>query len=394
MKKTLSAVLIGAYGTNIGDNAILLGILRQMDETLKRRDYYGKFYVFTNYPNYLRNNLEQVNELRSDVIFLKITNLLRIILSLMKSDILIWGGGGMVVDDWRVFFSSVYLIPILLAHILRRHIVVYSIGASIPESSIGRFMTRNVLSLAHLITVRDINSKKALLAIGIKKSIKVYPDPSLVLKSIPIENKYTLLKGKSVKDGFIVALSLRYIFKYSKKKIDHRYLINEIVAFLEDIIKEYNATVLFIPFNKHPKKWFENDLIVGNLLKQKVSKKERFIIIRDVNNPEKVISLFKSADLLVGTRLHSVILGAVAGIPIIGISGDAKVSNFLSTVGLSEFSTYPDASRLHEKLLKLFKKIIEDKENIQKILMDRTSFLVQKAQELPEVVLAGMGKWM
>ncbi len=280
MTESLNITMIGAYGTNVGDNIILLGILKQMDKTLRENEHDGKFYVFTNYPSYLQRFLKkEINKLHSRVIFLRITDFPKLIFTLAKTDILIWGGGGLITDDWHPIFSSLYLIPIIFAYCFRKFIVVYSIGASVPKSKIGKFIVRRVLSLADIITVRDMNSKRALLSIGIKKQIQIFPDPGLLLRlfmEIPTDKHIENIKTAG---NSIVAVSLRYIFKYHQfNKINHRYLINELATFFNNIIKSYNATVVFVPFNKHPKRWFENDLIIAKRLKHRINNKARSLL--------------------------------------------------------------------------------------------------------------------
>ncbi|MBO8161812.1 MAG: polysaccharide pyruvyl transferase family protein [Thermosipho sp. (in: Bacteria)] len=390
-KKIIKITLIGAYGTNVGDNAILLGILRQMDRTLKESGYTPRFYIFTNYPDHLKNVLKnQIHELNSAIRFLKITNVPKMLITLANSDILICGGGGLIVDDWHLIFSSIYLIPIVWAYLFNKFITIYSIGASTPRSKIGRFLTSRILSIADIITVRDVNSRKALLGTGIRKPIYLYPDPALLLvpKKYKKIEKYLNYKRNTTR----IILSLRYIFKYySENIINHNCLLDNFRRIIGMLIKLYNATIFFIPFNKHPKKWFENDLIIGEQLKERVNDHSRFIIIDDIDNPEEIIGLITNADMLIGTRLHSLILASVANTPIIGISGDQKVSNFLDTLGLKKFSISPNDQQFQERIIGLINNILQDKKRarkFRKFLKNKRTMLSLRASKLPEKVIA------
>jgi polysaccharide pyruvyl transferase WcaK-like protein len=89
-------------------------------------------------------------------------------------------------------------------------------------------------------------------------------------------------------------------------------------------------------------------------------------VVDDDVDIRDVLVLICQADVLIGSRLHSLILGTVCGIPIIGIISDKKLYNFMKMLNLESLLVYPDEPMLHLKLFTLFEKIIKNKESIIK----------------------------
>ena len=64
--------------------------------------------------------------------------------------------------------------------------------------------------------------------------------------------------------------------------------------------------------------------------------KDRLINRTDNLHPQQLLETISECDLIIGTRLHSLILAIVGEKPIIGIEYQPKVRNFMERVGLQD----------------------------------------------------------
>jgi polysaccharide pyruvyl transferase WcaK-like protein len=58
-------------------------------------------------------------------------------------------------------------------------------------------------------------------------------------------------------------------------------------------------------------------------------------------SPEKLLAELDDCDLMVGYRLHALIPALSSGIPVIPIPLDGRISGFVETYGLTEYSVNP-----------------------------------------------------
>lgn len=389
--KNIKISFLGAYGTNTGDNAILIGMLQSIDKTLIQDGFKGNFYVFTNYPNYLQTYFKkQIKQLCSSVEFVHITNPLKMIHILKKTEILIVGGGGLIPTDWHLIYSNLYFIPILIAYLFRKFVVVYSIGVAIPHSLLGRYLIKLFISKADIITVRNKDSKRALQILGVEKDIGVYPDPAILLDTPSSKtcHSYDFLKEKKKDSNMIIGLSHRYIFKYGANNEElNLVLLKNLSLICDKLVERYNAYIVFIPFNKHPKKLFENDVLIAKELERLIQRKERLLTIENVDDLNQCLSIFNCMDIIIGMRLHSLILGIITKKPVLGIVSDPKIPKFLKTVNLDKYYIYPHEKNFVEKFLSMIEAVKSNRQDIQKKMDINLSRAREEAERLPYMIL-------
>ena len=191
----------------------------------------------------------------------------------------------------------------------------YSNGIGPINSSINRYITKQVLKRADIISVRDEGSKIFLETLGIKSKIYLTADPVLVLEPEPKVLGKEILKNEGVdieKTRAIVGISVRpWIHNY------HKTFAN----FMDFISRELNCDILFIPF--HGEGDLEESVKILGLMEEKA------YIIEGSYNPKEIMGIISSLDFLVGIRLHSLIFASAVGTPFCGISYDPKIDAFL-----------------------------------------------------------------
>ena len=306
----MRAVISGYYGFhNIGDEAVLYSML----QALRERDPGLQPVVLSADPQFTAQTygVESVNRWKPG----------EVAKALRKADILISGGGSLLQDVTGIKSLGYYLGVIWLARMLSKPVVFYAQGIGPVNSGPGRKMVSFTANGVKDITVRDEESRADLLAMGVKKEITVTADPVLGLDpdqvSLPPGRDILSEAGVNPEGGPLAGVSVR---PWQGKQWHGEF------AGACDGLVERGMQVVFLPM-QHP-----GDLQVSETVSG-LMRRESFIVRRACSVPE-MLSVTRALNLLVGMRLHSLIMAAVLGVPPVGIAYDPKIKRFLARVGL------------------------------------------------------------
>ena len=186
----------GSYGgMNLGDEAILDGMLTQLRATVP-----ADITVFSRNPadTLARHNVEHALPVRS-------LTRKEITPEVQKRDLLVLGGGGILYDG----DAQTYLREVFLAHELEIPVFLYAISAgplTVPASR--RAVAEALNAATSPITVRDRFGYRLLEDVGVTQPIHLTADPALVLE--PEEPPVDALVAEGVElDRHLVAFSVR-----------------------------------------------------------------------------------------------------------------------------------------------------------------------------------------
>jgi hypothetical protein len=93
--------------------------------------------------------------------------------------------------------------------------------------------------------------------------------------------------------------------------------------------------------------------------------------------------LFSGLDLVIGTAFHSVVFAVQAGIPVIAISYDSKVSRFMAGLGLDAFALSPEAV---QELPSTYRRLVEHHEAIRQHIQVSRERLVRESQGMFDAI--------
>jgi len=304
-------VLSGYYGfNNAGDEAVLYSIISSLRKLNKNVEI-----------NVLSNNPEQTAKLYG----VKAANRWKmgeIYRTLKNSDLLISGGGSLLQDVTSKNGILYYLGVIFCAKVLRRPVLVYSQGIGPVNYKRNRRLTAFVLNRVDGITVRDAGSKKDLLDMGVKKEIIVSADPVLGFSAedIKIEKGRELLErvDVNINDGKIMGISVR-----PWKTAEANFIA---LAEACDNLALQGWQIVFIPMH------FPEDIQASREVAKHM--KEKAFLLKENYTPSEALSIYKAADMVIGMRLHSLIMAAVVEKPLVAISYDPKVDRFMGLLGI------------------------------------------------------------
>lgn len=300
-------VIAGYYGFgNAGDELILKSVI----ENFRKKYPDSLCTVLSNSPQATKKNFsaDAVNRWCP----------VRIFLAVLRSDLLVLGGGGLIQDVTSSFSLLYYLVIVWIAILLGREIFIYAVGAGPIRSKINRILVAATLRRVNQISVRDHYSLNELKSCGVKKEIQLSCDPVLTLDLSRFFRKKSLGPPKVV---FIVRS-----LKSDKRMRDLMKSFSEVIRCLK---AEKKWDVFAVSF--HP----AEDGKIINELAQNFSHVQDLKIFewKDLN---EILSFISNADIVVTMRLHGAILSAMLGIPFVAVAYDPKVSHFVRELNLSE----------------------------------------------------------
>jgi len=303
----MRVLIAGYYGFgNLGDELILQSILKR----LKEKHPAANALVLSNHPfsTHLQHNVEAVNR----------WNPLSIIAAMIKADLFILGGGGLIQDGTSLASALYYLALVALARLSGTRTVGFALGVehvSHPITRIlisGLFQTHNVT-----ISVRDEQSRDRLLDIGLSpERVLLTADPvfEMDLRACGLGNR----TDERPQILFIPRVGM------------NRQSLALAQTIIEEIIKTYRGVVRMVLFQPLVEREYFQDLYKEGLLKV------NSLVLS--SEPEEIIREFQMADKVITTRYHAMILGLLAGKACLGIGDPHKVGRLSYQMGMPYLS--------------------------------------------------------
>ena len=307
-----NVVLSGYYGfNNAGDEAVLYSIIN----SLRKLDGNIEITVLSNKPADTAKSygVKAVNRWK----LADVTQAIR------ASDLLISGGGSLLQDVTSKNGILYYLGIMGIARILRKPVFIYSQGIGPVSHSRNRWLVGKMLNRAQGITVRDHQSKAELINMGVKKEIVVSSDPVLSFAPEEIEiskGQELLCRGAVNIEGKILAVSLR------SWKTDGANF--KAIARACDQLACQDWQIVFVPMH------FPEDIAIAREVAKEM--KREAIVLKENYSPAEALAIYKSSDMVLGMRLHALIMAAVVEKPLVAISYDPKIDNFMELLDIQE----------------------------------------------------------
>ena len=312
----MKILLSGYYGFgNVGDEsvlqAILLGLRKRMPDV--------GITVLSAAPAETKV-FHQVNSISR-------SNPLAILFALLRSNILISGGGTLFQNSTSKLSFFYYIGLVLLAKLLFKKVVIFGQGFGPLNGAISRLIAKLVLNRVDLITLRDSDSYEAVTKLGVKKPpIHVAADPSFILDNPPKEEGLKLLALEGVPLGKrpLIGIAVR-----SVPRKDESQIAETLSIMINWLAHYYNFFPVFLLF-QCPEDLKETSKVTSTL-------KFDHRIIHRICHPDEMLALSSCFDLLIGMRLHSLVFASMTATPMIGLSYDPKVKAFMKTIGQPYF---------------------------------------------------------
>jgi len=302
-------VISGYYGfNNVGDEAILYAIL----ESIKKWQEDVHITVLSKDPKSTSQNYGVFAAPRWP--------LRRVQKELRDCDLFLTGGGGLLQDKTGPKSIPYYLGLMRIARKYGARTALFASGIGPVKTSIWRFFIRQQLEKLDFLSVRDEQSKELLEKWGVKKEIEVIPDPVFLLDPVrETGGEADLIREGAVGEGPRIIVAPRS--SPGEKELDPA----PWVELCRRLQIEQGAQVIL---------WALHGEEDGELCSEIKAKVDGVIRLEANYTIDRFLEVLQAADLLIGVRLHSLILGGVAGCPLLGISYDPKVEALLSMLDL------------------------------------------------------------
>ena len=311
-------IISGYHGfNNAGDEVILVSILKMLRRHADREGIPLDITVLSANPektaqHYGVNAVSRVN-------------LFAIARTIWGGDLFISGGGSLLQDKTGYGLSVLYYLGlVLLARLLGTPSVLYAHGVGPIQRRGNRFIAGWIINRVNLVTVRDTESKEELDSLRVNRPpVRVTVDPAFYLNPRREDGgeKVRLILEKFPGQGPLVGICVR-------EWLGQKTFLEEIAKTADRLVEALDARILFIPM--FPQK----DLSVSRFALSLMKYRDRARAMEEELSPEELLSVFSHLDLQVGVRLHSLIFAAMAGVPMVGIYYDPKISAFLGQLGL------------------------------------------------------------
>lgn len=307
-------VLSGYYGfDNLGDEAVLFSILK----TLRDLRIGLRIEVLSNTPVETAEIYKVTSSNR--------WKLKDVYLALKDADLLISGGGSLLQDVTGLKSLLYYLGVIWLAQKMGKPVFFYAQGIGPLNSRLGQFLMRRVVNRVDCITVRDESSREDLHNMKINRPcVRVTADPVLGLEQKFVQNS----TGRQILEEAGLDLSIeRKLVGISLREWQGLAGFKEVMAEVCDKLSRIGYQVVFLPMH------YPDDLETSREVAEKMQ--QPAVVLSEHYSVVEMASLIASMDLLIGMRLHALILAAVMHVPPVALSYDPKIDRFMGLLGKS-----------------------------------------------------------
>ena len=296
-----------------------------------------------------------------------------------RNDALVLGGGGIIQDQSSIINMLYYFLQTYVASkVFNKNVYLLFVGVGPIHTGASRKMLKRMGKWIDYSVVRDNESASILESAGFKaKNISIANDIVFNIQSNEKNQK------NEESDYFVFCprdwffrknlLPAKISLKISRKisSSDLYTFRQNLLALLEEVLSDDSARVIGVPF------FLTQDLDLLNWLNENLSdnQKRRFEIIEKDMSPSEFLVIARNARAVIGVRLHSLILGAVARRPLIALTYSTKVVNLTRYLGLSKSTIELNKPNFFdkdaEKIIREIKSVSLNYENLLPLIQEK-----------------------
>lgn len=306
-------LISGYYGmNNAGDELILYYLLRSIPEKVPRSSIIV-----------LSGNCRQTRA-QYGVRAVNRKNPFAILWSIINSDIVITGGGGIFQDATSSLSLYYYAGIMWLASIAGKKTVVYAVGVAPMLNRFNRAVMRTLADRAGLFSVRNDESSRLLRAYGCSRQhLAIISDPVCLAR---FESRINTQYRKAYSSGSpcVLGMILRgFPDNRAEDTLHYAGLMRTVI----EQCAQHNIQTEMIPFHKR------QDRSLSISIQERIKVK-----IVTWNNVVELTGSIQKYSVIISSRLHGLIIAWALGIPCIGIAPShgvdgGKVERFMHLAG-------------------------------------------------------------
>lgn len=316
------------------------------------------------------------------------------------ADLVILGGGGMLYDvdyspslvrflteppdrQWLYELAKITA----AARAAGRPVMVYGMGIGPLITGAARQVARFISDEAKGITVRDASSADVLAMCGVPRSrVFVAADPAISADPGDPERAQAFLEqvGLVSAPRPLIALNLRPWFRFGgvnggpdggMERLISR--SGELVRVLSDRL---GASVALMPLQR----LHDDDRHVLEQVLAAAGGPSGAVVLDPPASPPEVVALLARCDLMIGMRLHSLVLAVDAGIPFVALPYVQKVWDFVTAMGV-ESHAYAAEEFEVSAVVSSCEALLSNRDAAVALLAERRAAMRQAAAVSPEI---------
>lgn len=321
-------VISGYYGFhNSGDEAVLKSILDALAEQSRLLGVQVQPVVLSIDPQLTATmyGVEAVHRMQPKAI----------LQAIRSCDGLISGGGSLLQDATGIKSIPYYTGVVRLARWLGKPTYIYAQGIGPVFRSWLKPFVKSAMQKSAYVSVRDPQSAELLASYGVDRSkVNIVPDPVMGLIPRAARQQHAAREagqadspagaGAPAANLPVVGVSVRF-WREDRRELDG------VAEALGRLAAARPVRIRMLPF--HTPEDVEASRYVMARLEGKIAGSELELVLPG-EHPEEMLLEIGRCDALLGMRLHALIYAANRLVPMLGLSYDPKIDQFLKLLGL------------------------------------------------------------
>ncbi|MBQ8942229.1 MAG: polysaccharide pyruvyl transferase CsaB [Firmicutes bacterium] len=366
MTKTTKLLIAGYHGFgNCGDEAIL----QAMVKNIRALPVDLEITALSKKPDFTKTEYNVNSVQRFD--------LFGVLGAILKSDVVLSGGGTLLQDGTSTRSLLYYLSIIKTAKLFGKRVMVYANGIGPVNGARNRKLVKKVLTGVDVITLREKLSEADLRSIGVTRDdVTVTADPAFTLESADDVRASEIFADENIplESRKMVGVSVR---AWNKAKYGDDFVVK--LAKTCDTLAKQGKTIVLLPM-EYPRDLEISQKLIDNM-------QEKAYIFKKRYNPSEILGLVGCFDLMISMRLHTLIFAAVKNVPMLGIIYDPKVEYYLRELDMPEAGDVRtkrlNSDEIAAKAVDVFKNMDAYKQKLK----TRADIMSEKARENDKILL-------
>ena len=328
---------IGWFGeNNLGDDAMLAGLLRLLDRSLGGADVT----VATRDPADTAAAFGRRTIRRSSPVDSGLTNR-ELLWATLRSDLVTLGGGDLIREQADGVVPALnWLSRVRVPLRLRRPVALLGVSVGDLFSPPVISAVSDYLRRIAFVAARDEASASRLVELGARDVVTV---GDLALEAL--ETPASIARPGN--DRPRIGVVFREILGRGRDvpETSNERLQRELAEALDRLAAGIDAQIELIPFRtRGARPRPDDDAIAGEAIATRATSGTAWVRHDRPRSAAAFAELAAGLDLVLAVRLHGAVLGAAAGRPVVAIAYDAKTTGFLNDLGLAHQALRLDAT--------------------------------------------------
>ena len=323
-------LVIGCYGCgNRGDDAILQGICALFPE-YEISAFNGKYQDVSKLFGIKRVPCRLNEGFSVSVLLSLIRQFPGIIRAVLRSDVVLYGGGSLI-HDLTKYNLPFHFMWSKLAGIMGKRVYYFSMGVGPVRTRRGMRLCRSEFEKCNGVFVRDKRGLAICRKLGLSK-VMLTADAAFAVEQKSVCGG-VVLRELDLEQGSYVAVTGCQWFQsenfWNRANMDFSDDIRDFADVLMEVDGSLRKTMVFVPTEKE-------DYQLGVQLKT-LLKSIDFKVAPIEWDTKKISAVIENSYILIGMRMHSIIMAARQRIPFVALIYDGKVRELLKMMGMEQY---------------------------------------------------------